>query len=243
MIDFEQLPAIEMHSHITDAAGIALMRRERLRYALIMDTDNHAAMEAARANADLLGALVWLNPAKAGWMDEATRYLAAYPDVLKGFKLHPDGDHYRASLDVLGPLFELANRYGLMIQSHTSDQSGNCNAGLFAPIMQAYPKTTFIAIHGCPAEEAFALVNAFANVYIDTSYTAWGAGYQKRALVAAGQQRIVMGLDSPLGFPSKDGKVEPHFRDAIREICGFYDDDPDVAECVMYGNARRILGL
>lgn len=243
MIDFEQLPAIEMHSHIIDPAGIALMRQERLSYALIMHPDNCAAMEAARQNRDLLGALAWLNPTKPGWRDEAVRLLAQYPDMFKGFKIHPDMDHFQVSLDLLAPMFELANKHGLMIQSHTNDQSGNCRAGLFAPIMEAFPETMFLAIHGCPGEEAFALVKAYANVYIDTSYTAWGRAYQQRALAAVGKERIVMGLDSPLGFPEREKRIQPHFRDAIREICAFYDNDPEVAEHVMHRNARRILGL
>jgi predicted TIM-barrel fold metal-dependent hydrolase len=233
------VPAIEIHSHIHTEQGIALMREEHLSYALLMAPDT-PTFELARKHKDIIGTLAFLNPTQPDYLDKGKSAFDVYADVVKGFKIHPENDGFPVKFDLLAGLFALANERECIIQTHTGSRS---NAALFKPLLKAFPKTKLILLHGYPAEEAFDLVNSFSNVYIDTSASAWGKRYQSKALKAIGKEKIMMGLDSPLGFHRKNGMILPHFRDAIREIASFYDNDADVLEDVLYKNAAKLLGI
>jgi predicted TIM-barrel fold metal-dependent hydrolase len=238
-LDLDTIHAIEMHSHIDTEDGIALLRQERIDYALLMWRGNPRVVEMARQNKDVVGVLPWVVPTQEGYLAKAEAAARKNADVVRGFKLHPAMDHYKVSLELLGGLFELANTMNLMIQSHT--EPGSCNAAKFGPLMKAYPKTKLILLHGSPADETFEVINAYENVYVDMSSTAWGKKFQAAALNAVGKKKIVMGLDSPIGFPHEGKQVRPHFRQAIQEIAAFYDHDADVVAHVLYKNARGLL--
>jgi predicted TIM-barrel fold metal-dependent hydrolase len=238
-VDVDTVPLVEMHGHIADDQGMDLVRQERLSYILIMSSPQQLPWIARYRQ--VAGACVWLNPTESDHLAVAKRALNDHPEIVKGFKLHPPAGRYRVSYDLLAGLFELANTKGLMIQSHTEKES--CNAALFQPLMEKFPQTTLLLIHGYPAEETFALVNAYPHVYVDNSYTAWGEKYQRAALKAVGKRKIVYGIDSPEGFPSEGGRLRPHYRQAAREIAAFYRQDPDVISHVFYRNAQRILKM
>lgn len=242
MLDLDNIPAIDVHSHIETPDLVDLLRAERMTYALVMAHDNRKVLKLASQHPDLLGVLIWVLPPFRDWYDEAVHLLDEYPTLIKGLKIHPAWDGYSAEPELLEGLFSLANERNLLIETHT--EAGSCNSARFAPLMAAFPRTKLILIHSFPADEAFELVNAYPNVYIDTSFTAWGRDFQQKALAAIGKEKIMMGLDSPLGFPyTREGKPLPHFRQAVKEIAAFYDNDPDVVEHVMHKNARRLLGM
>jgi predicted TIM-barrel fold metal-dependent hydrolase len=238
-VDVDAIPLVEMHGHISTDQGMDLVRQERLSYILIMSYPYQLSWIAKHK--DVAGACVWLNPTESDHLAVAEKALKEYPEIVKGFKLHPPGGRYRVSYDLLAGLFELANTRGLMIQSHT--EKDWCNAALFQPLMARFPQTTLLLIHGYPAEETFALVNAYPNVYVDNSYTAWGENYQQAALKAIGKRKILYGIDSPEGFPTGGGRLLPHYRQAAREMAAFYRQDLDVISYVFYRNAQRILRM
>ncbi len=159
---------------------------------------------------------------------------------MKGIKLHPSMDHYEIGVDVLDEVFAIAERRNVLVASHTD---ASCPAGTFGPVMKVHPEATLILYHAHPGPEAFAVVNSHPNVYIDVSYLAWGKAFQQQALAAVGRDRILFGIDPPLGFPQKDGVYGLHYRDAAREVAEFYDNDPEVVEAVLHRNAERMLGL
>jgi predicted TIM-barrel fold metal-dependent hydrolase len=236
--------AVEMHSHIQDEAGFALMRAERLSYALVV-TDNPAVMALARKNSDLIGICVHVHPEKPDFLAPAKKAVAEYPDVVKGVKLLPVGK-YGISRELLAPVWEFALKHNLQIQAHTEnlrklDSSLWLDAHRYRPLMEAFPLAKVLFLHGSPADETFELVNTFANAYVDTSFTAWGKKFAARALAFANMSKVVMGLDSPLGFPlDNNGTPLPHFRDAVKALCGFYGDS---AAKVLYLNAEKLLGF
>ena len=238
-VDVDAIPLVEMHGHISTDQGMDLVRQERLSYVLIMSQPYQ--LPWIDEHKDVAGACVWLTPTDRDHLAIAEKALKEYPQIVKGFKLHPAGGRYRVSYDLLAGLFELANSKGLMIQSHTEKES--CNAALFQPLLAKFPQTTLLLIHGYPAEETFALVNAYPNVYVDNSYTAWGEKYQQAALKAIGKRKILYGIDSPEGFPTEGGSLRPHYRQAAREIAAFYRWDLDVISHVFYRNAQRILKM
>jgi predicted TIM-barrel fold metal-dependent hydrolase len=247
-MDIEPVKLVEMHSHIENEDGVSLMRRERLSYALVMvhKPADPKTYELARANKDLIGVCPWLDPTQEGWLAPARWAVANYPDVVKGLKIHPAGK-YQVTYDLLAPLFEFANEHDLMVQSHTmaaGDGNDWCSCHLFRPLMNKFPKTRLLLVHGAPPEEAFEMVHAFDHIYIDTSYTAWGAEYAKLVQKSCRPDRVVFGIDSPVAFP-KDaaGHLQPHFRQAASEVAAFYDNDPKWAAGIFWRNAESLLGF
>lgn len=243
-IDPQTVKAVEIHSHIEDDAGFSLMRRERLSYALIM-TSKKETLERACKNKDLVGVCIYADPTKKDHVDIAAKVLSDYPDILKGIKLFPP-KNYVVIVDLLSPIFEFANKHNLLIETHTEqfEKGPNllCNAAKFKPLMEKFPKTKLILLHGLPVEETFDIINSFENVYVDTSWKAWGREFAKKALASIGADKVLMGLDSPAGFPHKDGAIMPHFRDAIKGIAEYYGKPEDV-EKVLYKNAEKLLGF
>jgi len=234
------VPLVETHAHLDILESIVeLQIREGVRYALLIDRQWKRALATVRAHPQRTGALLHFNP-RADSLSELEKTIRANPGVVQGIKLHPSMDRYEVSARELDDVFAVAEGCGVLVASHTDAQSP---AGRFRPIMDRRPTLRFIAYHACPGPEAFELVNAFANVYIDTSFTAWGRAFQQQALAAIGKDRILFGIDSPLGFPCANGAYGPHYRDAAREVAEFYDSDSEVCEAVFHRNAARLLNM
>jgi predicted TIM-barrel fold metal-dependent hydrolase len=239
-VDIASIPLIEVHAHLDILDTIVeLQLREQLTYALLIDRDWQRAIRTVRAHPKTTGALLHFSPG-ADSLAELERTIAAHAGTVQGVKLHPSMDHYAVDVSLLDGVFTVAEQAGVLVASHTDPQSP---AGRFEPLMAKHPDLRFIAYHANPGPEAFALVKSYPNVYIDTSFTAWGKSFQQQALAAVGRDRILFGIDSPLGFPQTDGVYGLHYRDAAQEVAGFYDNDPAVCDAVLHGNAERLLGL
>jgi predicted TIM-barrel fold metal-dependent hydrolase len=243
--DPQTVKAVEIHSHMEDDSGVALMRQERLSYALVM-TSSRETLARARKNKDLVGICWYADPKKKDHIDEAAKAFRDYPDIIKGIKLFPP-QNYIVTVDLLSPIFEFVNKHNLLIEAHTEQHENDpdlyCNAAKYKPLMEKFPKTKLILLHGVPAEETFDVINSFENVYVDTSWKAWGREFAEKALKEVGAGKVMMGLDSPAGFAKKkDGTHLPHFRDAIRGIAEYYGKPEDV-EKVLYKNAEKLLGF
>jgi len=245
-------PLIETHCHIDGRDGsvfaeemLALQALENLQYALLLggrDQNFRAAAEMLLPFQDRAGLMLFIHPDKHA-AEELKPLLAEYPQLIRGFKLHPSGMGFRADLETLDWLFALANETDLLVVSHT-DKSENSQAGLFRPLMERYPQTKLVLCHAFPFEQALDVASSFKNVYIDTSYTAWNAEFQRRALRELGKEKILFGIDSPWGFPKdEDGRYLPHYRAAATEVAAFFNNDPDVVAHVMYKNAARLLNV
>lgn len=247
-VDIERVKLVEMHSHIENEDGVSLMRRERLSYALVMvrRPAKPKTYELARQNKDLIGVCPWLDPMQEDFLRPARWAVENYPDVVKGIKIHPAGK-YPVTYDLLAPLFEFANEHDLLVQSHTMAPGAGddwCSCRLFRPLMERFPKTRLLLVHGAPPEQAFEMVNSFDNVYIDTSYTAWGADYAQLVRKSCRPDRVVFGIDSPVAFPKDENKrLQPHFRQAASEVAAFYDNDPRWVAGIFWKNAESLLGF
>lgn len=245
-------PLIETHCHIDFSDDfvfaeeiLALQQKENIAYALLLagrDQQFRTITEQLFPFRERAGLLLFIHPEKHK-MADLKPLLTDYPQFIRGFKLHPSGMGFKAGLETLNELFALANEYDLLVATHT-DISENSQAGLFRPVMDRYPDTKLILYHAFPFDQALDVASTFENVYIDTSYTAWNAEFQRRALRELGKEKILFGIDSPLGFPKDPaGNWLPHYRDAASEVTEFYRNDPDVVAHVMYKNAARLLHL
>jgi len=238
--DYSTIPLIETHCHTGwESNIIELQKTENLRYALLIDDNWPRVIALARKDLAHRGALLALNPTKQS-IDELRKVIMDNRDAVKGIKLNPSADAYTADMTTLDSVFALANEMGVILVTHTDASSP---AGRFGPVLAKHPRTTLILYHACPMDEAFALVKKYHNVYIDVSFTAFNKDLQQAALKQTGRKKIVFGIDSPLGFPQKDGRCLPHYRDAAAEVGAFYGHDKDVVEHVLYRNAMHMLKL
>lgn len=246
--EIETLPLIETHCHvgITGKASFEnlkdLQEEENIAYALIIGKDINGIINNCSKYPEETGALLWINPGDTINYKNLLTTISKNSNVVKGIKLHPNVDHYLVSSELLDSVFWLVNKKDILLVSHTSDTKWS-KAEMFAPLMQKYPNTKFILYHATPLDDCIKLVNKYSNVFIDVSYTAWGKEIQQKALAEMGKEKILFGIDSPLGFKTENDKFLPHYRDAAREVAGFYDFDRDVVEHVLYKNAAKLLGV
>jgi predicted TIM-barrel fold metal-dependent hydrolase len=252
-MNIETVKIIETHCHVeveiegmffdTDTV-IALQKRERLTYALLIDlygNANRKLVERVKTDKKTNGVLLFYDPRKEGSLKEVVELAEAAPDIVKGVKLFPKRETYPVSTAMLKDIFACAVEHDLVVVSHT--ESGGAEAGRFRDLMRLFPQAKLILYHAHPAEEAFAVVNANEHVFVDTSAHAWGRDTQSRALREIGKERIVYGIDSPYGFPVDHGVVQPHYRCAAKDLASFYDNDDDVIEHVLWKNASALFGL
>lgn len=246
--EIDAMPLIEVHCHVfsspkgwTVGEAVALQNSERLRYALLIIEPEQKLIDETREHRERAGALLWANPKEAGWVENLEALWRANRDVVRGFKLHPTGGGYDVKPELLEPLFALAEKEGLLIVTHTDN--GRSRAGQYRPLLEKHPGVKIVFYHASPADEVIGLVRDFANAYLDMSYLGWGRDYQQRILRAVGSDRILFGIDSPLGFPRTENGFGKHYRDAAAEVAAFYDNRRDVVEAVLYRNAARLLGL
>lgn len=239
--ELETIDAIEMHGHLDSENDFRLLETERIRYMLTMSLtrDNAGLLSLAERHKDRVGILLWILPTES-WQEDSDRLIRKHGTLVKGIKIHPAKDAYRVTGKVLRPVFEYVSARGMILETHT--EAPHCSAGLFRPMLESFPETKLILVHGTPGSEAYEIIRDFKNVYVDTTAGVWSGGEQGEYLRRIGPARTVLGLDSPFGFPrDKTGKLLPHFRNAIREVARFYHNDRAAIEQVLTGNARRIL--
>ena len=251
-MDFEKVKIIETHCHVdveidghyVDAESmIDLQRQEGLSYSLLIGgKGNRDLVERVKSHQDVAGVLLFIDPRKENAVREIEELAEAFPDVVKGVKLMPLRSNYMISTPLLRDVFACAIEHNLTIVTHT-EADGSAEAGRYKDIMRLFPHARLVLYHACPADEAFALVNAHEHVFIDTSYFAWGRSVQNLAMREIGKERIVFGIDSPYGFPIVNGTLQPHYRAAVKDLYGFYDHDDDVLEHVLFKNAVQLFGL
>ena len=247
-----QMAVVDVHCHAdipwqgvetTAAMLMALAARERMAYVLMLGREWEKQVPVLRKGAGRFGLMMWVKPGAAGWWEGCEKFLLANRDVVKGVKLHPSMDGYVAGMGTLERVFAAANERDFVIVTHT-DETAPSRAGNFAQLLEKYPQTKLVLYHAWPLDEAVELIKAFANVYMDTSYTAFGPAVQRKALEAVGREKILFGIDSPLGFPVREGAYLPHWRDVVeKELAEWYGQEAEVIESVVWRNAVRLLGL
>ncbi len=241
---------IETHCHIDNRSGgfyaqeiLNLLELENIDYALLLggrDQYFQKVIDFLLPYHKKIGLLLFVNPLE-NKKEELAKLIKEYPQLIKGFKFHPSFHEFKVSLETCEYIFQLANEHNIIINSHT-DISENSNSENFRPLLEKYPKTKLILSHAFPFDAALDLASKFENVYIDTSYTAWNKEFQQKALKVLGKEKILYGIDSPIGFEKdEEGEFLPHYRDAAYEVSEFFNFDEDIIPYVMYKNAEKIL--
>lgn len=123
-----------------------------------------------------------------------------YPDLssylnypFKALKIHPDA--VRFSTKQLHTICGTAEKLHLPLMIHTGGNEWS-RAGIYETFVRQYPLVTFVLCHARPAEEAFPLLNAYSNVWIDTAFLPFED--LKKRITTDNENRILFGTDYPV---------------------------------------------
>lgn len=165
--------------------------------------------------------------------------LATSPDLsaywnfpFKAIKIHPDAVRFTEKELELVRLAAIDMFVPLMIHTGADEC---CNAGRFESLIESCYKVgeTVILCHARPADEAFDLLDKYANVWIDTAYLPLGE-LQSR-LNPRNERKILFGSDFPTDrwFPHL-GDESDWYRKQTETISQF-------SEIIMGGNFERLM--
>ena len=173
--------------------------------------------------------------------DAPSRLDALLSQGAKGVKFHPIIQQTPPEDPTWRPLMEVAAAHGVPVISHCgsvrfglrrrpSDEFGNPLR--FVPLLEAFPKQTFVLAHMgfYERDEALEIARRFEQVYMDTSFQ--HHAHIRRVGDELGADRLVFGTDWPATDPAA----------VLRQVrkAGFDDRD---TEKILWANAERLLGL
>jgi len=121
-----------------------------------------------------------------------------------GLKLLPDYHRTNLTDSAYAPFFELADRFNMLVLSHTWGLSMNgetCNsADKVAVILDKYPNIRFLMGHSIQGQidDAIELAAAYPNAYLDLCDTGRINGVIEKMAKKAGAQKVVFGTDLPM---------------------------------------------
>ncbi len=157
---------------------------------------------------------------------------------LKGVKLHPDIQGYKADCAGYKEIYDLCSQSGLPILIHTGDSRyDNSNPDRIARILEEFPDLTVIGAHfgGWSLwEEAAEKLYKYENFFVDTCSSAYMLSdtTMKSIINKYGTDKVIFGTDYPIW------KQE----DEIKRIIslGFSDDD---LEKIFSKNVEKVLNI
>jgi predicted TIM-barrel fold metal-dependent hydrolase len=157
---------------------------------------------------------------------------------LKGIKLHPDIQGFKADCDGYKEIYELCTQFDLPILLHTGDSRfDNSNPDRIEKILKEFPHTRIIGAHfgGWSLwQEAADKLYKYDNFYVDTcsSFYSLSDTDAKKIINKYGTEKVIFGTDYPVW------KQE----DEINKIIslGFTDDD---LENIFHKNIEKVLKI
>lgn len=157
---------------------------------------------------------------------------------LKGVKLHPDIQNFKADDPKVLKIFELCEKHGLPVLLHTGDyRFDNSNPDRIESVLKAFPDLTIIGAHfgGWSVwDEAAERLAKYKNLYVDTcsSFYTLEKTTAKRLIEAYGTSRVIFGTDFPM-WRQKD-ELEYLFSLGLSE---------EELEDILYNNIIKVLHI
>ncbi len=157
---------------------------------------------------------------------------------IKGVKIHPDIQGYKADCKGYMEIYELCDNAGIPILIHTGDSRyDNSNPNRMEKILKAYPHLQIIGAHlgGWSVwEEACEKLCKYDNFYVDTCSSFYLISHTnaKRIINKYGTDKVIFGTDYPMWKQ----------KDEIERILslGFCDED---LEKIFSKNILKVLNL
>lgn len=121
-----------------------------------------------------------------------------------GFKLLPDYHRTELNSSVYRPVLEFADKYRMLVLSHTWGVSMNgesCNsADKVADILEKYRNITFLMGHSIQGQvdQAIDFAIQYENAYLDLCDTCRLNGVVEKMVRRAGSRKVVFGTDAPM---------------------------------------------
>lgn len=245
---------LDAHAHVgpwfnfftpdpTPEAMLRVMDRCGVRMAVLSPTlaigpdaaaGNAQMLELVRRFPSRFAGYAVFNPHHRGSAEDVAAALRQ-PGVV-GIKIHPDVHACAVGDPRYGPAWELAQRLGVPVLTHTFAGSPFCDPADFDAVAKAWPGANVILGHagvtGPGHLRAIAVAQRHPNLYLEIcgSYT---TGHWIRRMVAeVGAERVLYGSDFPF--------IE--LRYALGRVVFAGLDDQEL-RLVLGGNARRLLRL
>ena len=161
---------------------------------------NHFIARQADSHPDIFTGLGSLHP------DSETLeadFNELYALGLKGVKLHPDTQRFKADEPKAMRIYEMCQSSGLPVLVHTGDSRfDNSNPGRIANVLRQFPDLKFIGAHfgGWSVwDEARRLLPDFPNLIVDTSSSSYWFEPEKAVemIRSYGSERVMFGTDYP----------------------------------------------
>ena len=162
---------------------------------------------------------------------------------LKGIKIHPDYQHTELWDEAYFPVFEAAEKLGLIVVTHAgwdplSPDHVHATPDMACRVLSAFPRLKLVLAHfgGMHRydEVEETLAGKFENLYFDTAFSVGMISPEqaRRIVQKHGADRVLFGSD----FPWHTTRAEADF---IRSL----DLSAEEKSLILWENAARLLGL
>ncbi len=239
----------ERHNFANAAYLVNYLAEQGVDYAVIMAEESvqvtglvstEFVIEVCRAAKGPLFAFVGLEPLPSPDAKERLELLARKPWV-KGLKLLPSYQHFSPSDASMYPVYETAQRRGLLVTFHTGSSVFRgtaeelANPLLLEPVARDFPKLNLLLAHSGRKHwyrEAEMMAQRYPNVFLEISGLPPKhlTRYFPRLRDLAG--KVVFGSDLPM---------VPSIRANIQAIRGVFGED--ASRRVLWENGASLLGL
>ena len=177
-----------------------------------------------------------INPMLGIDVSEIDYAFSKYPGYV-GLKFLPDYHRVNLTDELYRPIFEYADRRGMLILSHTwgvsmKGESRN-SVDKVATIMEKYRNITFIMGHSCQGQvdDAIRVAKTYENAYLDLCDTGRLNGVIEKMVRLAGPRKVLFGTDAPM----------QSFTFQMGAVLGSAIPDEE-KKMILRENALRILG-
>lgn len=156
---------------------------------------------------------------------------------LKGIKLHPDFQKFRADIDIMDPIYETLAELKMPVLFHAGDSRFNySNPRFIKNVLQKHPNLIVIAAHfgGYKEWNESEMFLVGKNVYFDTSSSLWALPYPdaEKMIQKHGVEKFLFGSDFPMWS---------HHEEFLRfEKLNLSSSDKDL---ILYKNAQKLLNI
>jgi len=168
------------------------------------EADNGALLQASLSCPLKHWIFLWVRPGD----EKLTPLVDAYPETVRGLKIHPSIEQIPLGDPRWDPALELARERGLRVMVHTGRWQEAAGYGLALDMAARFPQVQFILSHAggdtpplCMGAAEAVVERKLENVAFDTSGLRehWAL---VRAMNAAGHHRYMLGSDYPLALPA-----------------------------------------
>lgn len=223
------------------------LRNEGVSYALASSASvttvgqeygNAEAVLEVSKHPDTIGGMIWINRHDPSWEVDAEETLR---QGFLGIKIHPTLDHYKVDKNSLGGVFAFAAKHRLPILTHALN--GGAGPVNYTELVEQYPDVKVVFAHFGAEAEGIMMAKKYNSVYLDT--TGVPSSKIRVAIDSAGSGKVLFGMDSPIGFRTKEGPYKPEYRTfkkAIDEIKALGLKEVDLEE-IFHKNTTMVFNI